>query len=335
LALRRFRFTAASFFAERLLPPLEPKIVAASDVSDLSVGMVMELSFTSRQFAKLLAYSKLFLASSVTLAGAMKHTFGGLLGQWLAQHTAGRRAGTQKFNREIAATIRQHWPGALNGVATIVTSDEVTRFAERVAHFCPSRWNAMVSALRFITPAARALKRRRLVSKQRALLSQLEFNRLLEECDRLPRSRAGLVVRFLAQTGLRIGEAQQLRWADVKSDHFTVSGQTKNGEARSVPFVPGIEETLQRLRSLCDAEFVLPRERVRRGLSKACDRAGLPRLSHHDFRHLFATRCVQSGVDLPTVARWLGHRDGGALLAKRYFHLVDEHSRQMAKKVRV
>jgi hypothetical protein len=28
---------------------------------------------------------------------------------------------------------------------------------------------------------------------------------------------------------------------------------------------------------------------------------------------LFATRCIESGVDIPTVSRWLGHKDGGAL----------------------
>jgi len=29
-------------------------------------------------------------------------------------------------------------------------------------------------------------------------------------------------------------------------------------------------------------------------------------------RHLFATRCIENGVDIPTVSRWLGHQDGGA-----------------------
>ena len=80
---------------------------------------------------------------------------------------------------------------------------------------------------------------------------------------------------------------------------------------------------------------MLPQAECKRSLDAACERAGVPHLSHHDFRHLFATRCIQSGVDLPTVARWLGHRDGGALLAKIYFHLADEHSQAMAARVRI
>jgi integrase len=55
--------------------------------------------------------------------------------------------------------------------------------------------------------------------------------------------------------------------------------------------------------------------------------------THHDLRHLFATRCIESGVDIPTVSRWLGHRDGGALAMRTYGHLGDEHSKSMAAKV--
>lgn len=38
-------------------------------------------------------------------------------------------------------------------------------------------------------------------------------------------------------------------------------------------------------------------------------------------------------VDVPTVSRWLGHKDGGALAMKVYGHLRNEHSRESAKKV--
>jgi len=34
------------------------------------------------------------------------------------------------------------------------------------------------------------------------------------------------------------------------------------------------------------------------------------------------------------VARWLGHKDGGALAMKVYGHLRNQHSQEMAKKVK-
>jgi site-specific recombinase XerD len=55
--------------------------------------------------------------------------------------------------------------------------------------------------------------------------------------------------------------------------------------------------------------------------------------THHDLRHLFATTCIESGVDIPTVSRWLGHKDGGALAMKVYGHLRDKHSANMAQRV--
>jgi hypothetical protein len=33
---------------------------------------------------------------------------------------------------------------------------------------------------------------------------------------------------------------------------------------------------------------------------------------------------------IPTVSRWLGRKDGGALAMKTYGHLRDEHSTKMA-----
>src|SRR5688572_30229441 len=47
-------------------------------------------------------------------------------------------------------------------------------------------------------------------------------------------------------------------------------------------------------------------------MNTAAKKVGIHHLTHHDLRHLFATRCIESGVDIPTVSRWLGHKDGGA-----------------------
>ena len=71
-------------------------------------------------------------------------------------------------------------------------------------------------------------------------------------------------------------------------------------------------------------------------LEKSMDRAakavGMARITHHDLRHLFATLCIESGVDILTVSRWLGHKDGVALAMKVYGHLRDQHSVNMAQK---
>src|SRR5947208_15611909 len=70
-----------------------------------------------------------------------------------------------------------------------------------------------------------------------------------------------------------------------------------------------------------------------KAMDKAGKKVGIPHLTHRDLRHLFATRCIESGVDIPTVSRWLGHKDGGALAMKVYGHLRNQHSASMAKLV--
>ena len=68
-------------------------------------------------------------------------------------------------------------------------------------------------------------------------------------------------------------------------------------------------------------------------LASACKAVGVKRLTHHDLRHLFATRCIEAGVDIPTISKWLGHADGGALAMSTYGHLRQDHSDQQAAKV--
>ena len=40
-----------------------------------------------------------------------------------------------------------------------------------------------------------------------------------------------------------------------------------------------------------------------------------------------------SCVDIMTIARWIGHADGGMLIGKVYGHLSNEHAQRAAKKV--
>jgi integrase len=68
-------------------------------------------------------------------------------------------------------------------------------------------------------------------------------------------------------------------------------------------------------------------------LATACRRLDYPHFTHHDLRHFFATTYIESGVDIPTVSRWLGHKDGGALAMRVYEQLRQEHSHLAAARV--
>src|SRR5439155_9496998 len=77
-----------------------------------------------------------------------------------------------------------------------------------------------------------------------------------------------------------------------------------------------------------------PARTFRESLLMARGAAGLPDFGFHDLRRFFASRAVMSGIDFLTVSRWLGHRDGGILLGKRYAHLANEHRKAQAERLK-
>jgi len=145
-------------------------------------------------------------------------------------------------------------------------------------------------------------------------------------------------VEFLAYTGLRISEAQRVTWSRI-NDGRLVRRVAKNGKVITTPLIPAAQDLLERLKSsgVPDGpdDPVMLVKSPRLALEAACERLGIDHLRVHDLRHVFATRCLESGVDFGTLADWLGHKDGGILAAKTYGHLIPSHSEAQATKVAV
>lgn len=286
--------------------------------------------------------SALARARSSTFLVSLDVTVEHGLCQWLKTHSIGRKPRAIEFNTELVEKFRAHWP-CLNAQIANVPPEDCTNFAASIGHFSSSRYNGMVNILRALIPAARFVPRKKIktIDGVTACPSPADFDRLLAALDGAHRGRASLVVRFLAHTGLRMNEARELKWEDIKEDHIYLRGEiTKNGFPRCVPFIMGTREVLSALKLVAGENIqrtdkVLPQLECKSALRYAARLAGIPNYSHHAFRHYFATRCIVSGVDIPTVAKWLGHRDNGVLLLRTYCHLLDEHSVAMARRVKL
>lgn len=156
--------------------------------------------------------------------------------------------------------------------------------------------------------------------------------------------RVADMAEFLAYSGMRIySEGHWVTWQDVdwKRMEIVVRGDpvtaTKNGEVRRVPIIPRMEKLLRRLQTESggiETERILQVNRGYESLARACQEIGIAKLNHKALRHLFGTYCIEAGVDIPTVADWLGHKDRGVLAMKTYRHLRNEHSQAMAQKVK-
>jgi len=151
------------------------------------------------------------------------------------------------------------------------------------------------------------------------------------------------LIRFLAFTGTRISEAKQAVWSDVDLQDNTLeihsvkvrSGHDQN-VTRKIPLNPALKQLLEQLKQKQNpkpADRICKVSECQRSLDRACRLAECKRLTHHDLRHYFVTKCLQAGVDVFTLAKWVGHRDNGKLLLKVYSHLQAEHSQAMATKV--
>lgn len=149
------------------------------------------------------------------------------------------------------------------------------------------------------------------------------------------------LAEFMAFSGARIQEAVGFRWEDERADSVIIRGtKTEGSRDREVPKITALRDLLAQMRErrLATGRKLVGKafgvKQCREGLAAACKRAGVERLTHHSLRHFFATICIESGVDIPTVSRWLGHSDGGALAMKTYGHLRTEHSFAAALKVK-
>ena len=209
---------------------------------------------------------------------------------------------------------------------------------------------AVEHGLILANPAAH-IKRRRIEQAQITVPTRDQFQTLvaaIRHSDGRPDSQAKAkpgadLVELLAYSGMRLREATSLTWRDVDLDRgvITVTGGeegTKNHESRIIPMTDALRSLLLRLRAERPADaskddWVVPINDAKTTIRKTCKRLGYPQFTHHDFRHFFATTCIESGVDIPTISRWLGHKDGGALAMRVYGHLREEHSRSQIKRV--
>jgi integrase len=228
-----------------------------------------------------------------------------------------------RFQKETAATAYNHTIGVLRQVFEV----------------------AVESGARYNNPAAR-LPRAREKRKELSLPTADQFNAIVRHIARsgAPHCHESAdVVMLLATTGLRKMEAANLTWADVDFDkgQIIVRGDpttgTKNNEVRRVPMIPDARSLLLRMQFKNfkgdPAGKVARVIDVRKSLDNACKAIGIKPIVNHDLRHLFCTRCLETGVPVHTVAAWAGHKDGGALLLRTYSHLRADHSAAMAQRV--
>jgi integrase len=265
---------------------------------------------------------------------------------------------TRHYWNQIFAALLKSWRGLAEREIRRITKTDCKEWARAFRKVASStRYNNTLSGLRHVFDVAKEagiiysnpaekLERVPVRPKQLTLPSGEQFLQIVDAVEYAgawcSRDCADFL-RGLAFTGLRKGEAAQVEWRDLEFDvgEIIVRGDaetaTKNWDVHRVPLIPDARALFERMRSESSGESldakVFRVGECQKSLDRACKKVGADRITHHDLRHLFATRCIESGVDIPTVSRWLGHKDGGALAMKTYGHLRREHSIAQAQRV--
>lgn len=265
---------------------------------------------------------------------------------------------TRVYRRRCLNALLRSWPGLAESDVRRITPRQcqewATSFADR---YSPTMYNNTVGTLRmalnvavkagvrFGNPASE-VRKVKVPLKHLRLPTFDQFacmvRTIAERGGRFSRDCANLV-EFLAYGGFRKSEAEFIRWrdCDLTKGRILVTGNpehgTKNGETRCVPMNAAMITLLERIRAERADDsgdtIVMRVQECQKAMDRACKDLRLDRITHHDLRHFFATSCIEAGIDIPTVSRWLGHKDGGALAMRVYGHLRDQHSQAMAQKV--
>ncbi len=273
-------------------------------------------------------------------------------------HNPDIKESTKRYYHTVLTALLADWKGlgeiSIEKISAFDCEKWAAGFRKRASS---SRFNNSLSVLRSILAIAikagarysdptSGLRRAPVRSKKLTLPNTEQFLSFLREVEtaggRFSKDCADFL-RFLAFSGCRKTEAKYVMWDDVDfaKGEVVVRGDpvsgTKNGETRRVYMIPELRDLLLKIREARPGkgpkEPVLNVAEAQKAIDRACNRVGMARITHHDLRHLYATILIEHGIDIPTVARLLGHKDGGVLAMRTYGHLRDEHARKSLERV--
>ena len=161
------------------------------------------------------------------------------------------------------------------------------------------------------------------------ILDHSEIRRLIDAAH-APHIRLALILLF--GTGARVGAILDLEWKRVDFDQNTINLRVDDSVTRKgraiVPMNKGTRAALSVARDAALSDFVVEHaggriNNIRKGVYNAVERAGLGRVTIHEFRHTAAVHMLGAGIPLEKVSQVLGHSNT-AITYKTYARFLPE-----------
>jgi integrase len=271
------------------------------------------------------------------------------LAAWLDVYagTLSGAKGAIAAKRRIIAKVKETWFSARKPMRDLRMSQVETWLNEQYSDWSESYYNSALSLIRSAldmavqdhvimeNPAA-DLKYRRRKKPIRLTPTFEQFKQIVADIRAQPFNRdaedSGDFVEALGVLGL--GQAEL---ASMKREHVNLDAaqiviyRQKTGQRFTIPIYPWARPLVEKL---CNGkkpgEKLFNIKQARKAITEACKRLDLPIYTHRSLRRMFITTAIERGIDVQTVSRWQGHRDGGKLILQTYSDVRDIHSQRMA-----
>lgn len=177
--------------------------------------------------------------------------------------------------------------------------------------------NAIRSFFRWLTEtydipnAAAKLRKMPVCDEESRFLTDEEYRKVLS----VAAGRDLALVKFLANSGLRISEMLALTPASLQGSWLTVNG--KGRKRRVIPLNKTALETVQTA-----ITFSKSRNSFYQTCRQLAKRASVAPFGPHSLRHYHATQLLKKGVAIQHVSKLLGH--SSVQQTERYYHFCPE-----------
>jgi site-specific recombinase XerD len=290
---------------------------------------------------------------------------------WERQELSKRKAGnkdrsTQKDYLNRLAAIEAHWPVTDDNGKTVRKPLAETRvrdigemdckdwLAARRKQLGKSRLRAEIFSLNWIFDKAiemgciarspsKCLGSIKVPYKQPQIPSDRDFTETVRLLREAQRHNAADFEEFIAYCGCRLEEVSHIHGRDIGAKLLTIredatGWSTKNDNDRTVEINDSLADLFVRIQKRRGVPFapdepLFPVHNPRYAWATASRIAKVSvKISARPLRRFFVRQCIQAGIDFQTIADWLGHGDGGVLVAQVYSFLCRDHAARMAKK---
>ncbi|MDR2046458.1 MAG: site-specific integrase [Clostridiales bacterium] len=220
---------------------------------------------------------------------------------------------------------------AINSVGANRTKDRLHNMIKQM--FATAFNNRLIE----INPASNLPRPKQAPKKQKHALTAEQEKIFVNTCLQDLENYEQFII--LVIQGLRKGEMLALRPNDLDFENNTIridesydeqhpdDLETKNKASnRTMPMFKTTREILLKYRDNNPTERIYKKSGATYMLllDEVLQKANLPRITMHELRHTFITRCHEKQIDEILVQKWVGHTIGSTMTKGVYTHIADD-----------